>query len=82
MLKSKGNGEQRGAPSLETMIHSCWVTLARGITSLAAHPHHPCLVQEDEFQGGVQSRKWEGRGQACSPTTSVFTRLYTCVKNF
>lgn len=82
LLKSKGNGEQRGAPSLDTVTHGCRLILAR----CAPLPGHPFPPTPHHLSRGMrpeqEMRKREGHRQACSPATSVFTQLCTCVKNF
>lgn len=55
-LKSKGSGEQRGAPSLETVTHGCWVILARGT-------HLPGLLPSPPPQSRVLSLVWGGGGE-------------------
>lgn len=80
-LKSKGSGEQRGAPSLETVTHGCWVILARGT-------HLPGLLPSPPPQsrvlslvwGGVSSRRSQEQEMGGARGRAVLTQLYPALQ--
>lgn len=86
LIKNQKAIEQRGAHLSETMTHGGWVTLARWSHLSGPSPPKSSVsgtrtAQHAEFQDRLLAGNGRDGGRALAKYMSVFTRLYSCVKN-